>query len=356
MPHGGGCLSLATRAARPSLEWLREAWSLWALIFVSALVVVGALALAGAQPFHALWDLVKSSLGTATAISGTLREVTPLLISGIAVFLALKAGLFNIGVEGQFTVGALATAVCALRVPGSAGMILAIVVGMIAGALWALPAAAIKAYRGGHEVITTIMLNNVAGLIATALVAGPLKAPTEESPQTAEIGQSSYLPDLLHVGDFHVSSGLLIGLLAAAGLWFWLRNTVSGYELQAVGANQTAARFAGINHRLTIMKAMTWSGAFGGLAGAIQVLAFEHRFYPDISAGNGFDALGVALLGGGTPAGLLPSSLLFGMLNKGRTSMQVMDGVPKGISYVILGLLIVIAAAIRYRKVKVSDG
>ncbi len=335
---------------------LKRRWALSALIAASILVVFGALVLAGAPPGQTLADLVKGSLGSARAITGTLREVTPLLISGVAVFLALKAGLFNIGVEGQFTVGGLACAAVAIRNPGAAGMVGGILAGAIAGGLWALPAAAIKAYQGGHEVITTIMLNNVAGLLTTAVVAGPLKAPDSESPTTSLVAKATFLPDLVQVGDLTISSGLLLGLLLAGWMWWWLSRTVAGYELRVVGANPTAAEFAGINRKAVIMKAMLWSGTIGGFAGAVQVLAFEHRFYPSLSSGYGFDALGVALLGGATPAGMLPSSLLFGVLNKGGTSIQVLDQVPRGITSVILGLLIVIAGAIRYRKMAANDG
>jgi ABC-type uncharacterized transport system permease subunit len=350
-------LSLATPVAPKSfVDFLRQRWALGALILASVLIVVGALLLAGAPPGHTLWDLIRSSLGNARAITGTLREVTPLLISGLAVFLALRAGLFNIGVEGQFTVGALTCAVVSLRVPGLPGVLVGLVAGMAAGGLWALPAGLIKAHKGGHEVITTIMLNNVAGLLTAALVSGVFKDPKEESPTTSTLASTSFLPDVIHVGELQISSGLLIGILVTIGLWIWLKRSVSGYELQAVGANPTAARFAGVNHQRVLVKAMTWSGALGGLAGAVQVLAFEHRFYPNLSSGYGFDALGVALIGGATPLGLLPSSFLFGVLNKGGTSIQVLDQVPKGITSVIMGLLIIIAAAIRYRKTAVTSG
>ncbi len=349
-------MSLASPADHnPLLAIAKRTWALSALIVAAFLIVIGALLLAGAQPGHTFVDLITQTLGSAGAISATLEEVTPLLISGIAVFLALKAGLFNIGVEGQFTVGALAAGVVALRIPGLVGVAFAIFAGIVAGGLWALPAAAIKAYRGGHEVITTIMLNQVAALITTALVAGPFKPANEQEPKTALLAEASYLPNIVKSGNLEVSSGLLIGAVTAIGLWLWLSRSVSGYELRAVGANQTAARFAGINHRLVILKAMVWSGAIGGLAGAVQVLSFQHDFVPGMSSGYGFDALGVALLAGATPLGLFLSSLLFGVLNRGGPMIQVLDQVPKGITSVILGLLIVIAAALRYRKSGVAD-
>lgn len=308
----------------------------------------------GAQPMEAIQALLKGSLGSPAAISGTLRETTPLLIAGIAVYLALRAGLFNIGVEGQFTVGACAAAAVALRFPGAVGMFLGCGAGMLAGALWAYPAGWIKAYRGGHEVITTIMLNNVAAFLTTALVAGPLKDPSQESTTTANIADATKLSHLYHSGPWTINSGLLLGVLGAIALGWWLRKTVSGYELRAVGANPTAAATAGIDAKRVMLRAMTASGAIGGLAGAIQVLAFQHRFYAGFSSGYGFDALGVALLAGPAAIGLLPGAFLFGILAKGSTQLQLL-GIPKGITGVVLAILVVIAAAIRYRKAKAVE-
>lgn len=317
------------------------------------LLVVAILA-TGAQPMDAVQALLKGSLGSPKAISDTLREATPLLIAGIAVYLALRAGLFNIGVEGQFTVGACSTAVVALKFPGAVGLVLGCMAGMLAGAVWAYPAGWIRAYRGGHEVITTIMLNNVAALLTTALVAGPIKDPTQEGTTTANIADATKLSHLYSSGPWTINFGLVIGILGAMALGWWLRKTVSGYELRAVGANPTAAATAGIDAKRVMLGAMVASGAIGGLAGAIQVLAFQHRFYAGISSGYGFDALGVALLAGPAAIGLLPGAFLFGLLAKGSTQLQFMN-IPKGITGVVLGVLIVIAAAIRYRKSKAVE-
>lgn len=320
-----------------------------------ALLAVAILA-TGAQPMEALQTLLKASLGSPKAISDTLKEMTPLLIAGTAVYLALKAGLFNIGVEGQFTVGACAAAVVALRFPGALGLFLGCGAGMLAGALWAFPAGWIRAYRGGHEVITTIMLNSIAALFTTALVTGPIKDPTQEGTTTASITDATKLSHLYNSGPWTINSGLLIGVLLAIALGVWLRKSVSGYELRAVGANPTAAATAGIDARRVMLRAMMASGAIGGLAGAIQVLAFQHRFYAGISSGYGFDALGVALLAGPVAVGLLPGAFLFGVLTKGSSQLQIMDDpVPKGITTVVLAVLIVLAAAIRYRKTKAVE-
>jgi simple sugar transport system permease protein len=257
-------------------------------------------------------------------------------------------------VEGQLLVGAMLAAVTALRFPGPAGVALGVLAGMLGGALWALPAGWIKAFRNGHEVITTIMLNNVAALITTALVAGPLKDPHNQAPTTTSLGPGTHLPDLYNHPPVTISSGMLLGILVAIGLAFYLKRTVSGYELESVGANPTAAKLAGVDPKRVIMRSMLASGALAGLAGSVQVLAYEGRFYSGFSPGYGFDALGVALLAGGNALAVLPSSLLFGILAKGGVSLQI-DGVPKGITTVILGFLIIVAAAVRFRRLRAVD-
>ena len=322
-------------------------WSTLWLVLGGIAVLFGAVMLAGASPAAVTLAFLKGSFGDASHLSQTLVKTTPLLIAGIAVFIGLRAGLFNIGVEGQLVIGALACAAVAVKLPGAGGAVLGTIAGVVAGALWALPAAVIKAYRGGHEVITTIMLNSVAGFLTLYLAAGPLKAPGQDHPTTADV--LTRLPDL-SVAGLKVNAALVVAVLLVFAVAYWLRRTVAGYELEAVGANPLAAEFAGIDRRKVVVSAMCASGAIAGAAGVVQVLALEGRFFPEISSGIGFDALGVALLAGGSPIGLLVSSLGFGALTTGGTQLAI-EGVPKGITQVVLGILIVAAAALRYRKV-----
>ena len=321
---------------------------------VSLALLVGALFLANVPPMEALHVLLKGSLGSPAAIAGTLRETTPLLIAGLAVYIALKAGLFNIGVEGQFLMGAMGAAVVGLRVHGLTGVVLGLAVGLACGALWALPAAAIKAYRNGHEVITTIMLNNVGAALALALLRGPLKDPDQQSPTTVSLDSSTQLPVLFGRPPAALGWAAVVALVLVVATAFWLRRTVAGYELRATGANALAARFAGIKTAWVVMSAMCVSGAVGGLGGALHVFGSEHRLYDGFSSGFGFDALGVALLAGASPYGLLPSALLFGILAKGSAGIQIL-GVPKGLTYVILGLLVLNYAAARYRRIETHE-
>ncbi|MBX3117684.1 MAG: ABC transporter permease [Fimbriimonadaceae bacterium] len=317
------------------------------LILGSFLLLLGAVWLTGVSPIAAVQALFKGSLGSSNAVSGTLREMTPLLIAGLAVFIGLQAGLFNIGVEGQLLAGAGAATCVGLAIPGWIGIVLALISGCVAGAIWAYPAGWIKAYRGGHEVITTIMLNEVAFRLTQYLTAGPLKQEGQQSATTATLSEGTRLGNVW--SEPQVNLALLLALAILLGFGIWFKRTVAGFELRLTGAKARAAEFAGVNVKRVTARAMAVSGALGGLAGACQVLAFEGRFYANFSSGYGFEALGVALLAGGTPIGLIPSAFLFGALSKGSTALQV-EGVPKGITGVVLGVLIIVYAVIRYRK------
>lgn len=324
-------------------------WRVIVLVLACFGLVVGALMVAGVVPAEALGKMFGDALFTPAGLRNTFRESTPLLILGVAVFLALRAGLFNIGADGQFVMGACAGAAAVLAVPGPAGIALGIVVGPLAGALWAWPAGAIKAYRGGHEVITTIMLNNIAFFLTTFLAKGIMRDPGQQSPTTPRLEPSSTLPNLLVDGPFRLNIALFLGLATVPILAWWLKRTIGGYELQATGGNPRAAETAGIEVKKVTLRAMVASGALAGLAGVVQVMAYDNRFYAGFSPGYGFDALGVALLAGPTALALIPSALLFGVLSAGTTAVGLM-GVPKALSGILLGCLILVVAAVRYRR------
>lgn len=321
------------------------------LISICLAIVSVAIISTGKSPGDVLIKLFTTSFSSPAAMTDTLKRLTPLLIAGSAVFVALRCGLFNIGVEGQITVGGVAAIAVALKVPGFGGALLGIVAGMIAGALWAFPAGWIKAYKSGHEVISTIMLNQIAIQLTAWLVAGPLMDKSAGFPTTASLSPDSMLPTFgqqpLMFSVSTLIAGIIVGTVA-----YWSKRTVSGYEFSAVGANPTAAAFAGVDSRRTTLVAMTTSGALGGVAGALQAVAYEGRFFEGFSAGYGYDSLGVALLSGANPIGIFASGALFAVLGHGASSAQV-DGIPKGLSIVILALIVAVVAAIRYSK-KVS--
>lgn len=341
-------------------------WRL-ALLIVGCIAVLGIILSVAVQPTNGLevdtsvrtplgvvQQFFVGTLGSASAISDTLREMTPLLLLGIGVYLALRAGLFNIGIDGQYVIGALTCAFVALKVTGILGIVLGTLAGAAAGAAWAFPAAWIKAYRGGHEVITTIMFNNMARFLTVALINGPMKPKEASAGTTAMLPDDTKIPMALHASNFGISWSLLFGIGLVFLLWHWLTRRVAGYELQAVGANRRAAEFAGIDPKRVMLRAMLVSGAIGGLAGAFQLLTFQPQFKEGFSPGYGFDALGVALLASGSPFLLIPAAFLFGMLSKGGQFIGTF-GIPRGITYVVLGMLIIGFAAVRYRKEPAHD-
>lgn len=325
-------------------------WKIPALAVTLFVLLILALQATGVVPSEALASIIKGSLGSPTAISRTLKETMPLLLAGIAVFVALKAGLFNIGVEGQLLVGACAAAAVAIQIPTVFGMILAILASMVCGAIWALPAALIKVYRGGHEVISTIMLNNIALFLTQWVVTGPLQSKASESQTTDDIAQAARLPNIL-TEPYVVNVSLAAAVALVPVLAWWMKKTIGGFELRATGAGNKAALFAGVKTAQVQIRAMVVSGAVAGLAGSCVVLASEGRFYPNFSPGYGFDGLGVALLAGSSPIGLLPAAFGFGMLASGSSALSLM-GIPRGVSSLLLGILIIIFAAFRYREVR----
>ena len=329
-------------------------WKIPVITLAGFALIIAALVFGGVQPFEGLRVLIDGAFGSPAGLRETLKRTTPMLFLGAAVFIALKAGLFNIGADGQFIIGALVGTAVILKVPGPIGIVLAIIAGAIGGALWAFPAGWIRAYRGGHEVITTIMLNNIAGFLSVYLLTTFLQSPDSQAPTTDRLPENSWLPNLIEGGPFRLNLSVLLGLAAVIVLAFWLNKTVSGFELKATGGNPGAARTAGVEVKKVMVKAMLTSGLLSGIAGVLQVLAHDKRFYEGISPGYGFDALGVALLAGGTPWGLIPSAILFGSLAQGTTALSI-EGVPQGLNGILLAVLIIVFAAFRYRKEKQSS-
>ncbi|MDI9640873.1 ABC transporter permease [Kamptonema cortianum] len=317
-------------------------------------LIIAALVLSKQDPLTALKTMFSGAVGTPQGWRDTLKESTPLLILGAAVFIGLRAGLFNIGAEGQFLLGAVAATYVATQMTGLPGIVCSILAAVVAGALWAFPAGWIKAHKGGHEVITTIMLNSIAGFLTLALVKGPMKDPAESSPTTAFLDESVVLPVIFKSGPFRLNLAFLLALILVVALWIYFKKTVSGYELRAVGGNPGAAETAGVNVKKVIQRAMLVSGGIAGLAGAIQVLAHEKRFYSGFSPGYGFDALGVALLAGQSPLALIGSGLIFGVIANGTTILGL-TGVPKGLASLMLGVLVIGFAAFKYRREVTHD-
>lgn len=311
-------------------------------LLISALLIVAA----GVDPLTAYAVLIEGAFGTLEQIGSGLNRSTPLILAGLGVMVAFRAGAFNIGAEGQIAIGGLGATALALAAPGLPGPILlplALFGGALAGGLWASLAALITLWRGVHEVVVTLLLNFVALLFVGLMLAGPLEQPGMGFPQSPMLPQSSMLPIVLPATDLH--AGFFLALLCVAGFHVLLWRMPLGFEIRAAGQSSSAARYAGINVGRTFFVAMSTSGMLGGLAGAVEVMGIHYRLIEGFSEGLGFDAIAVALLGGLSPLGVLPASLFIGFLKTGAGFMQRGAGVPSSVVLIIMGLAILLVMA-----------
>jgi simple sugar transport system permease protein len=329
-----------------------------ALIVAAMLAATSVLLLLGGYDVvTALTALWGGSVGSWYALtSATLVRAIPLMLTGCAVAVAFRAGVFNIGAEGQLLAGAAAAAAVALTLPalgvGAPGIAIALAAGTAAGAAWAGIAALLRTRFGVLEVISTIMLNFVALYAVSYLVRGPLQEPTHVYPQTASIPESVRLGHIPGVGRLHL--GIVIALVTVIAAGWALRYTAAGFRLFAVGESASAAASAGqIDVGAVTTRAFMTSGALAGLAGAVAVLGVTYALYENISPGYGYTAIAVALLAGLDPWRVIPAAMLFGALEAGAGAMQRDAGVPSALVSVIEALLIlgvVGAQAIRGRR------
>jgi general nucleoside transport system permease protein len=288
---------------------------------------------------------------TFAPISETLTYTTPLIFTGLAVALAFRGGMFNIGAQGQAILGAIGGALVGfgLHLPYGLHLIVALLGAMLGGALWAFIAGALKARTGAHEVIVTIMLNNVAGLLLGWIITqGGVHNPTRSDAISKNVDKTAQLPTLPGVDHslIRVHLGIVLGVLAAAGVgWLLLRSTV-GFELRAVGANPAAARTAGMSVGRTYVLIMVLSGALAGLGGGMQVLGTTaSSLTQQVTGSIGFDGITVALLGRGKPWGVVASALLFGALHAGGNRMQSFSHIGIDLVTVVQAVIVIFIAA-----------
>lgn len=334
-------------------------------LFVGGLVIVfsnpeslRAWASFGRNPLRALeisWDLVygayaalfRGSLGSANALSETVVESTPLIFAGLSVALAFRAGLFNIGAEGQILAGTLFAGYVGFTytsLPAPLHLTAALLAGMVGGGLWGAIPGILKARTGAHEVITTIMLNFIAlRFIDLFLSTQTFQRPGRSDPISKPVAQSAELPN---IPDLRINLGIVLALAFAYLVWWLLFRSTIGFEFRTVGSNPSAAHYAGMKVGLTFISAMTMAGALSGLAGTSILLGVNKSITPGF-AGFGFDAIALALLGRTHPAGVVGAAFLFGVLRAGSTSMQAATSTPVDIIIVIQALILVFMAAPR---------
>ena len=338
------------------------------LAFISALVVGGliialtdldALRRLGSEPGAALGNMVNGILrayralfvgavGSVRAISETLFVGTPLIFAGLGVALGFRAGLFNIGAQGQIQIGAMAAVAVGIyvTVPAIVHIPLALLAGMFGGIIWGGIPGLLKARTGAHEVITTIMLNFVAVYLMQWLLTIPLfQQPGRNNPVSMPVAETARLP-LLFGPPYRVTIAFLIAVGAVFLLrWLIFRSSL-GFELRATGFNQQAARYAGMNVSTLVVLAMALAGGLAGVTGANQIMALPpYDASPALAGTVGFDAITVALLGRSHPIGVLWSALLFGALKAGGRTMQAQAGVPLDLIVVLQALIVMFVAA-----------
>ncbi len=366
---------------------LREALIVPALAVITGLILGGiVMALSGSNPFQAYAALFAGSFGSPTDIINGLQiyfatgdnaelvrsmypfteslvTATPYIFAGLSVALGFRAGLFNIGAEGQFFIGALCSAFVGYSIKGLPMIIhlpLALLAGALGGAVWGMIPGYLKARFGAHEVVNTIMMNWIAFRLSDWLLTGPMQA-SNFRPVTPNVQASAELPRFFE-DPLRFNLGFFIALFFAYFIYWFLFKTTLGFEVRSVGANPDAAKYAGMNIIKNFVLVMFMAGALAGLAGTAQVLGVDHWVGQGFSAGYGFDAIALALLGKSHPFGVVLSALLFGFLRSGATNMQSIAGIPIDIISIIQGLVIVFIAApaiirwlYRIRSLKIEE-
>ena len=314
--------------------------SIAAALSVSGVLIV----VASGNPLEAYGAMLQGAAGSIGSLATTGVRTTPILLTGLAVAISFRAGVFNVGAEGQLYVGAAfatVVAVAPLGLPGFIHVLLALLAGFVGGALWVAIPASLRAYRGVSEVVTTLMLNFVGIYLISYLIdpiTGPIGERNASYAQSALVQETARLPVLISGTSLH--AGLLLGIGLAVALQILLRYTGLGFRLRMLGGNPTAARFTGMNSSRQIVIAMLISGGIAGLAGAGEVIGLRMRLYDRFSPGYGYDGIAVALLANSSPLGVILSASFFGALRAGANAMQQATGIETSLVLIIQALTI----------------
>jgi ABC-type uncharacterized transport system permease subunit len=347
------------RRGNDLLAALRESFQLQSVLvpiyaILLALLVAGVvIVLVGSNPFEAYWALLRGMFGSTDRIAASFGRSTPFIGAALAVAFAFRAGLFNIGAEGQLLMGATAAAWVGTfswlaDVPGPIAIPVVILAGALGGALWGGIPGVLKARTGAHEVIVTIMLNNIAVLYVRWLVNSQdpviLRDTGASVPRTAALPSSARLPEVVTTNP-PVHLGFFLAITLCVVVWFILRRTTFGFEVRTVGANPNAAKYAGMGVNRTIILVMALSGAFAGLAGAGEITGTSGFLSPGVFVGIGFDAIAIALLARANPFGIILTSILWGSMLSGAGLMQQDSGLSIDAVRIVQALVLLFIAA-----------
>ena len=324
-------------------------WRPVLIIFLSLLMalLIGAVfrLSSGFNPLEVYWMMFQGAFVSSYNLMNTLQKATPLIFTSLAVLIAFRSGTFNMGVEGQLFLGAIAAAWAGFALQGLPAWLhipIALLVAMLAGALYALIPAVLKFRFKVNEIISTIMLNTVAVLLTSYLVNYPLR----ENPmaaQTPKVLESARLPRLVDYSQVNI--GIFLAIFCVFLFWYIFRNTTFGFRTRMVGEASSFAEFAGINPLRTAFMGMLISGAVAGLAGGVELLGVHYRFVEQFSKGLGFDGILIAWLGKGTPLGAFIAALFYGGLKTGAMTVDWMTDIPRQLADTILAIVIFFMAA-----------
>jgi general nucleoside transport system permease protein len=319
----------------------KSVWAILCALLVGAIVIMAG----GSAPIAAYAALFQGAFFEYHGIATTLVKMSPLLLAGLAVVLPLRAGLFNIGAEGQIYLGALFATLAALYLPVMPGWLhisICSLAGIIGGGLWALIPAYLKAWHNINEVIVTLLMNYIGINLISYAVSGPMMEEGAPYPYSTEIREELWLPHILPRTDAHL--GVVIGVGLAIAMYFVLERTSIGFSINTVGRNPAAARYAGMSVRQHIVWSLVTGGALAGLAGTYEVLGLKYRLFHLFSAGYGYDGIVVAFLSGSHPLYAILAALFLGGLRSGANIMQRAAGVPTTVVDTIQGLVVIFVA------------
>lgn len=320
-----------------------------AAVILGLVVALIAVKLLGDSPMLVLKTLVQSSVGSREDLGMTLFYATPLIFTGLSVAVAFQAGLFNIGAEGQLTWGAMGAAIVGILakdLPAGVAPVVASLGAMVAGGIWGFIPGWLRARRGSHEVINTIMMNFIAVGITSYLTLYYFRTTENQNPETAQIAPQFMFSHWSWFGDTPLNSAFILALLTAVFVWVLLWKTTLGYEIRAVGDNEQASRTVGIDSARIRMIAMTLAGMIAGMVGINEVLGSSGKFKMGFSPEYGFIGIAVALLGRNRPLGVVFSALLFGALHKGTAALDLeTEKVTRDFSQILQALIILAVCA-----------
>ena len=331
----------------------RESFVVSAVIILGLLLSLVMLAVTGADLGEAIPALLSGAVGDARAFEETLHQSVPIMFVGLGVAIGLRAGLFNIGGEGQIYVAALAGITVSQWLPIDVPVLavaLLLVVGIIAGGVWGAAAGWMRAYMDMNEVITTILLNGIGFLLASWAIHGPLRDREGGGfPWSEKIGEPFRLP-VLDVGPLTMPAGFCLALCAAIIVWIFLDKTVIGVELRTLGDNHDAAAYAGARVPLLVIVAMACAGALAGVGGVVELSGNQERLSDFFSPGYGFTAIAVALVGNARAGGVVMAALFFGALTAGASSMERIAQVPASTSLVAQAIIVALLVVARSER------